>query len=42
MVVASLDDPAPLPPQQHIFVADRVPWLNIVDDLPRYAQRKTT
>jgi hypothetical protein len=34
--VGSLDDPARLAPQQHIYVAERLPWLAIADDLPRY------
>lgn len=33
---ASFDDPETFPPQMHIFVASRVPWLHIDDDLPRY------
>ena len=37
ITLGSLDDPASLPPRQHIFEADRIAWLNIADSLPRYA-----
>jgi hypothetical protein len=35
--IASLDDPASIEPQYHIWIGSRVPWLHIDDDLPRYA-----
>jgi hypothetical protein len=35
--LASLDDPASIEPQYHIWVDSRIPWLHIADDLPRYA-----
>jgi len=35
--LASLDDPASIVPEYHIWVASRVPWFQIDDDLPRYA-----
>jgi hypothetical protein len=35
--VATLDDPGAIEPEYHIWVASRVPWLEIADDLPRYA-----
>ncbi len=34
--IASLDDPASIEPEYHIWVGSRVPWLQIDDDLPRY------
>ncbi len=34
--IASLDDPASIEPEYHIWVGSRVPWLHIDDDLPRY------
>ena len=36
LTAASLDDPARWVPQHHIHDADRVPWLGLADDLPRY------
>ena len=40
LTLGSLDEPARLPPAQHIFTDDRVPWLEIADDLPRYGQAR--
>lgn len=34
--LASLDDPASLTPQYHIWTMSQMPWLHIADDLPRY------
>lgn len=34
--IASLDDPASIEPEYHIWIESRVPWLHIQDDLPRY------
>jgi hypothetical protein len=34
--VASLDDPAAIEPEYHIWIGSSVPWLHIDDDLPRY------
>jgi hypothetical protein len=31
-----LDDPNAIKPEFHQFTADRVPWCEIADDLPRY------
>jgi len=39
IAVASLDDATGIEPEAHIWVQDKVPWLVINDDLPRY---KTT
>lgn len=36
--LGSLDDPAAVVPTFHIYDADRVAWLHIADDLPRYPQ----
>ena len=38
VTVGSLDDPNSAPPRYHIFVPDKVAWLNLGDDLPRYEQ----
>jgi hypothetical protein len=35
--IASLDEPASIEPQYHIWVDSRIPWFEIDDDLPRYA-----
>lgn len=32
----SLDDPAACPPGMHIYFADRVPWFDTSDRLPRH------
>ena len=34
--IGSLDAPASCPPRCHTFTKDRLPWLRIEDDLPRY------
>lgn len=36
----SLDDPARLPPQFHIWCSSRLPWFDTADDLPRYEASK--
>lgn len=36
-----LDNPASAPPQHHIYQADRIPWFETADDLPRYAGSKS-
>ena len=33
---ASLDDPARVEPEYHIWIESRLPWFHIDDDLPRY------
>lgn len=38
VTLGSLDDPADLPPQMHIWEQSRVPWLALADDLPRHAE----
>jgi hypothetical protein len=35
--VASLDEPAALPPEYHIWTGSRIPWFDLADDLPRHA-----
>jgi hypothetical protein len=37
LYAASLLDPGPVLPSRHVFVAEQVPWLEVLDDLPRYA-----
>lgn len=36
LYAASLDDPAAFAPQFHVYVAEKLPWIEIADDLPRY------
>jgi hypothetical protein len=36
--MGSFDDDPGMPPRMHIFVADRVPWAGIHDDLQQYPQ----
>jgi len=38
VTLASLDDPAGLAPQSHIWVEDKVPWVAITDALPQFAR----
>ena len=41
VTLASLDDPAAFPPSCHAWTMSRVPWLEIGDELPRYASTKS-
>ena len=34
--MATLDDPASLKPEYHIWTGSRIPWFDTTDDLPRY------
>lgn len=34
--IVTLDDPAAITPDYHIFSASRIPWFEVADDLPRY------
>jgi hypothetical protein len=38
IAIAAFDDPADLPPECHMFVASKVGWLRINDDLPQYPE----
>ncbi len=40
VTVASLDEPAALPPTNHILDASRIPWLTLADDLPRHPGKR--
>ena len=37
---ASLDDPASVTPEYHIWCENRIPWFDTADDLPRYDRGK--
>ena len=36
LYVSTLDNPGAYQPQVHVFFAERVPWMDLEDDLPRY------
>ena len=38
VTMASLDDPAMLPPEPHVWVQDKLPWVVIADARPQFAQ----
>jgi hypothetical protein len=35
--LATLDDPGALRPEYHVWTMSRIPWFDVADDLPRYA-----
>lgn len=37
LYAVTLDDPSLFQPKAHFHWAERVPWLTVVDDLPKYA-----
>lgn len=39
LFAGAFDEPEKLAPQFHVFAGERLPWLNLSDQLPRY---KTT
>lgn len=41
ITITSFDDPSQFPPRAHIWLEDKVPWLTIGDDLPRYRRTIT-
>jgi hypothetical protein len=38
VALVTLDEPARLVPQMHVWVSDRLPWLAISDGLPQFPQ----
>ena len=36
--VGAMDEPAAYPPARHIWCESAIPWLSLVDSLPRYRQ----
>ncbi len=36
VTLATLDDPAAIRPLMHVWVAERLPWVVIADDLPQF------
>lgn len=41
IATSSLDDPARVPPQVHLYVASRLAWLNVDDELPKFASARS-
>ena len=37
VTLATLDDPTLVPPRMHVWVADKLPWVVVADDLPQHA-----
>ena len=42
VTLASLDQPARLAPQMHVWVEDKLPWVLIADRLPQYPRGNIT
>lgn len=42
IAVATLDDPGSVTPTSHIWVSDKLPWVNISDGLPEYQGWRST
>ena len=40
VTIATLDEPRRVAPTEHLWLGDRVPWLKIVDDLPRHERSR--
>jgi hypothetical protein len=36
LYLSTIDNPGAFVPQLHVFFAERIPWMDLVDDLPRY------
>lgn len=41
IAVGSLDDPGTVRPEDHVWTGSQLPWLDIRDDLPRFAKSST-
>lgn len=41
VTVATLDDPAAVPPGFHIWTQSRIAWFDVRDDLPRHARSRS-
>ncbi len=41
LYVASLDDPAALQPEFHVYVGEQLPWFEVQDELARYKAGST-
>jgi hypothetical protein len=38
IAIATFDDPGDIKPEFHIWLDDKLAWVEISDDLPQYAQ----
>lgn len=36
LYISTIDNPGAFVPQVHVFFAERIPWMEVADDLPRY------
>ncbi len=36
LYISTINNPAAFKPQLHVFFAERIPWMELADDLPRY------
>jgi hypothetical protein len=36
VTLATLDEPAAIAPQMHLWVAERLPWISLTDGLPQF------
>jgi hypothetical protein len=41
LALATLDQPGAIPPECHIWVSERLPWMTIGDGLPQFAEWRT-
>jgi hypothetical protein len=42
VTVCSFDQPATVTPADHVWADDRLPWIQLADDLPVYGQKRQT
>jgi hypothetical protein len=40
LTIGTFDHPEELPPRDHIWTANAIPWLRIADDLPRHPRER--
>jgi hypothetical protein len=40
--IATLDNPAAISPEMHIWVSMKLPWIELADDLPKYPEASPT
>lgn len=41
VTLGSLDEPARVRPEDHVWTSSRIPWFDIRDDLPRFDKTST-
>jgi hypothetical protein len=42
ITTCSLDNPSACAPEQHIYVADKLDWVELADQLPKFAESSTS